>query len=123
MIVRSVINNEDNSSRVWCFCRGYSAYKKEQKAIEQGIKSALLEFKNDCFWALQSGIDWKTRLGFKNQKELLDDDIMEIIENHYGVLNVQDFESAVVERAYTSRCYVYTIFSEDGILLDFSQNI
>lgn len=123
MIVRSIINNEDSSSRAWCFCRGLSAYKKEQSAIEQGIKSAILEFKNDCFWALQNGIDWLTRLGSKNQKKLLDNDIIETIENHYGVLNVQDFESIVIDRTYTSKCYVYTIFTEDGILLEFSQSI
>ena len=123
MLVRSVLNNGDNSSRTWVFCRGLSAYKNEQKAIEQDIKSALLEFKNDCFWALQSGIDWLTRLGSKNQKELLDRDIVEIIENRYGVISVQDFESSVIDRAYTSKCNVYTIFSEDGILLEFSQNI
>jgi len=123
MLVRTVINNEDSSSRTWCFCRGFSAYKSDQKAIEQDIKSALLEFKNDCFWALESGIDWRTRLGSKDQKDSLDSDVINVIENRYGVISVQDFESIVLDRAYTSKCNVYTIFSEEGILLEFSQSI
>lgn len=123
MIVRAIKNNEDNSSREWVFCRGLTAYKTEQKAIEQDVKSALLEFKNDCFWALQSGIDWLTRLGSKNQKELLDNEIIDIIKNRYGVIKVENFESAIVERAYNSTCNIYTIFSEKSLLLEFTQNI
>jgi len=123
MITRAIKNNQDSSGRVWVFCRGYSAYKKEQKSIEQDIKSALLEFKNDCFWALQSGIDWLTRLGAKNQKELLDDDVQEVIQNRFGVISVQDFQSNVIERVYSCQCNVYTIFTQDSYLFTFSTSI
>jgi hypothetical protein len=123
MIVRAISNNQDSSSRDWVFCRGLSAYKTGQKAIEQGIKSDLLEFQDDCFFALQNGIDWLERLGSKNQKDLLDKDIIEIISNRYGVVSVQDFQSIVTDRAYSSTCNVYTIFSEDAFLFEFSQGI
>ena len=123
MITRAIKNNQDSSRRVWVFCRGLSAYKKEQKSIEQDIKSALLEFKNDCFWALQNGIDWLTRLGSKNQKELLDNDIVSTIQNRFGVISVQDFQSNVLERSYSCQCNVYTIFSQDSFLCTFSTSI
>lgn len=123
MITRAIKNNQDSSRRVWVFCRGLSAYKKEQKSIEQDIKSALLEFKYDCFFALQNGIDWKTRLGAKNQKELLDDDIQEVIQNRFGVISVQNFQSNVLDRAYSCQCNVYTIFSQDSFLFTFSTTI
>ena len=123
MITRAIKNNQDSSRRVWVFCRGLSAYKKEQKSIEQDVKSALLEFKNDCFWALQNGIDWLTRLGSKNQKELLDNDIVKTIQNRFGVISVQDFQSSVIERAYSCQCNVYTIFSQDSFLFTFSTSI
>ena len=123
MITRAIKNNQDSSGRVWVFCRDLTAYKKEQKSIEQDVKSALLEFKNDCFFALQSGIDWLTRLGSKNQKELLDDDIVNVIQSRFGVVSVQDFQSAVVERAYSCQCYIYTIFSKDSFLFTFSTSI
>lgn len=123
MLVRAISNNQDSSSREWVFCRGYSAYKNGQKAIEQDIKSALLEFQDDCFFALQNGIDWLTRLGAKNQKELLDTDIVTTIENRYGVLSVQNFYSVVTDRAYSCTASVYTIFSEDAFLFEFTQGI
>ncbi|MBR4973852.1 MAG: hypothetical protein IKY45_05265 [Clostridia bacterium] len=123
MIVRAISNNHESSSREWVFCRGLSAYKTGQKAIEQGIKSDLLEFQDDCFFALQNGIDWLERLGSKNQQELLDKDVINIISNRYGVVSVQDYQSIVTDRAYSSSCNVYTIFSEDAFLFEFSQGI
>ena len=123
MIVRKIKNNQDMSGREWVFCRGLTAYIKEQHAIEQDIKSALLEFKNDCFFALQNGIDWLERLGSRNQKELLDNDVLEIIQNRFGVVSVQDFNSVVTERAYSCSCNVYTIFSEDAFLFEFTQGV
>lgn len=123
MIVRAIKNNQDMSGREWVFCRGYTAYKKEQYAIEQDIKSALLEFENDCFFALQNGIDWIERLGSKNQKELLDNDILETIQNRFGVVSVQDFSSVVTDRAYSCSCNVYTIFSADAFLFEFTQGV
>lgn len=123
MIVRAISNNQESSSREWVFCRGLSAYKTGQKAIEQGIKSDLLEFQDDCFFALQNGIDWLERLGSKNQQELLDKDVINIISNRYGVVSVQDYQSIVTDRAYSSSCNVYTIFSEDAFLFEFSQGI
>lgn len=123
MLVRAISNNQDSSSREWVFCRGLTAYKNSQKAIEQDIKSALLEFKNDCFFALQNGIDWLTRLGATNQKELLDSDIVKTIQNRYGVLSVYDFQSIVTDRSYSCSCNVYTIYSEDAYLFEFTQGI
>ena len=123
MITRAIKNNQDSTRRVWVFCRGLSAYKKEQKSIEQDIKSALLEFKYDCFWALQNGIDWLTRLGSKNQKELLDKDIQEIIQNRFGVVSVQDFFSSVTDRTYACQCNVFTIYTENSYLFTFSNSI
>lgn len=123
MLVRAIKNNEDMAQRAWVFCRGLSAYKKEQTAISQIIKSSLLEFQNDCYFALQNGIDWLTRLGAKNQKELLDGDIQNIIQNCWGVLSVQNFQSSVMERAYSCSCDVYTVFSQDAYTFNFSNSI
>ena len=123
MLVRAIKNNEDMAQRAWVFCRGLSAYKKEQTAISQIIKSSLLEFQNDCYFALQNGIDWLTRLGSKNQKELLDGDIQNIIQNCWGVLSVQNFQSSVMERAYSCSCDVYTVFSQDAYTFNFSNSI
>ena len=123
MLLRSISNDEDMSSRNWVFGRGYSSYKSGQYAVEQDIKSALLEFENDCYFALNSGIDWFTRLGYTGQKELLDDDVMNTILNRTDVLNVENFESNVDYRNYTATCDVYTIYSETPINFTYSRGV
>lgn len=120
MKVRAI--TKDGNSLSWRFGQGLSCYKTEQNAIEQDVYCALLEWKNDCFFDLEAGIDWRTRLGSKNQKELLDVDIVNIIENRYGVLSVTDFVSNVIDRVYTCQCEVFTIFSE-SFTLTFSNEV
>ena len=123
MLVRAISNNQDSSSRTWVFGRGYSAYKGGQSAVAQDIKSALLEFENDCYWALQNGIDWLTRLGFHNQKEALDNDVINTIQSRSGVIAVQNFESQVIDRNYFAQCQVISIYSENPINFSFNQGV
>lgn len=123
MLVRAILNNQDSSSRNWVFGRGYSSYKSGQSAVAQDIKSALLEFENDCYWALQNGIDWLTRLGFHNQKEALDNDVINTIQSRSGVIAVQNFESQVIDRNYFAQCQVISIYSENPINFSFNQGV
>ncbi len=123
MLVRIISNNQDSSSRTWVFGRGYSSYKSGQSAIEQDVKSALLEFENNCYWALQNGIDWLTRLGYHNQKEALDNDIIETIQSRDGVISIENFESQAIDREYFFQCQIYTIYSENPILFNFNQGV
>ena len=120
MIVRSVIKDSDDR-RTWCFGHGYSDYRRENAAISQDVESALLEWKGDAFWALQNGIDWKTRLGKHNQKEPLDQDVFNIIENREGVLKVFDFQSTLQDRHYVAQCSVFTIYSQEPITIMFQK--
>lgn len=123
MLVRAISNNQDSSSRNWVFGRGYSSYKSGQSAVAQDIKSALLEFENDCYWALQNGIDWLTRLGFHNQKEALDNDVINTIQSRSGVIAVQNFESQEIDRSYFAQCQVISIYSENPINFSFNQGV
>lgn len=107
----------------WDFGHGFSSYKNEVNEIAQDIETALYEFKYNCFFDLESGIDWVTRLGKKGQKDLLDTDIQNIIINRYGVLGIDNFESILLGRTYSCSCTVYHIFSEQPFILDFSQGV
>lgn len=122
MIVRK-IKKSDIGLHEWVFGRGQSSYVGQQEAIKQDILTALYCFTDDCFYDLDFGIPWLTRLGYKNQKDLLDEDIQEMIENREGVLRVQDFTSTLIGRAYSCSCKVYTQFSQDFIDLDFSNEV
>lgn len=125
MKVRAVRPKTEGETGIydWVFCRGYTAYKDKQLAIIQDIQTALYEFTNDCYWALDSGIDWLTRLGYHNQKDMLDNDIQEVINNRLGVLSVSNFQSNVNGRAYSCSCDVYTIYSTQSYQLNFSTEI
>lgn len=107
----------------WDFGHGFSSYKKNQSEVKQDVETALYEFKYDCFFALQNGIDWITRMGKTNQKQLLDNDIQTLIQNRYGVLGVTEFNSNIIDRTYHFQCNIYTIYSESPYLLEFSQGV
>lgn len=110
MLVRSIRKDENGYSE-WQFGHSISDYVDKQKQINQDIYTSLYEFKYDAFWALQNGIDWKTRLGYHNQKELLDEDVQNVIENIDGVLSLENFVSEQINRNYSCQCKIYTIYT------------
>lgn len=119
MLVRSIKKDNENFSE-WQFGHSFADYKTKQNQIVQDIYTALYEWKYDCFFALENGIDWYTRLGNKNQKNLLDEDIITTIQNRIGVLNVFDFTSNLINRHYTCSCKVFTEYSNDELNIEFS---
>ena len=119
MIVRA-INEDSEGHSEWQFGHSLGDYRKDQAQIFQDIYTALHEWKYNCFFALENGIDWYTRLGFKNQKELLDTDIQNTIKNRIGVLGILNFQSSINGRHYTCSCDIYTEFSDKEYNFQFS---
>ena len=119
MLVRA-IRRDNNGFEEWCFGHSFGDYKSEQSQIAQDIYTALYEWKYDCFFALENGIDWHTRMGKKSQKELLDDDVLNTIRNRQGVLSVYDFNSTLNDRNYTCTCNVFTEYSDAPFTVDFT---
>lgn len=118
-LVRAIQKDTEGYSE-WLFGHSIADYKSGVNQIIQDIYTALYEWKYDCFFALENGIDWYTRLGFKNQKELLDQDIVAIIRNRQGVLNISNFNSNLENRHYYSSCDVFTDYSVEPIAIEFS---
>ena len=110
MLIRNVSKNWD-----WQFGNGKTDYVRNEYAVILDIKMRLKEWYGDCFFALQKGIPWQERLGSFNQKELLDKDILNTIQNTEGVLNVFDFISSTDGRHYHAQCNVYTRYSTKAI--------
>lgn len=119
MLVRA-IKKDSNGCSEWQFGHSYGDYKNDLSQIAQDIYTALYEWKYDCFFALENGIDWNTRMGKKGQKEFLDDDVVKTIQNRQGVISVVDFNSILNDRDYTATCTVFTEFSAEPLLIDFS---
>lgn len=112
MLIRNVSKNWD-----WCFGNSKTDYVRNEYAVILDIQMRLKEWYGDCFFALQNGILWQERLGNFNQKELLDRDILDTIQNTEGVLNVLDFTSSTDSRRYRAQCNVYTQYSTNTIPL------
>lgn len=119
MQVRKIRKNSEGASE-WCFGHSAADYVSGQYQIAQDIYTALYEWKYDCFFALENGIDWNTRLGKTNQKELLDADIKRTIENRIGVISVLNFTSTLIDRHYSCNCGVFTEFTNEPITIEFS---
>ena len=54
------INND------FTFGRGKGNYKKDSLAVAQNIQTNLALFKNECFFDMDSGVDWYNLLGYKD---------------------------------------------------------
>lgn len=113
MRIRNVDANWD-----WTFGQSQTNYVKDEYAIILDIQMKIKEWYGDCFFALQNGIPWRTRLGQHNQKELLDRDLTNAIQSVDGVLNIQDFTSSMEGRRYRAQCGVYTRYSIEPTQVD-----
>lgn len=96
----------------WTFGRGKNDFLREQDAIGLNIKTRIMSWLNDCFFAMNEGIDWATRIGSKNQKDLLDADLKRVILSSENVTGLLSFESSVLNRKYTADFSVETVFSK-----------
>ena len=114
------IRKDSNGCSEWCFGHSYGDYKSGVNQVAQDIYTALNEWKYDCFFALENGIDWYTRMGKTNQKQLLDDDVLNKIKSREGVLSVYDFNSTLNDRNYVFTCSVFTSYSTEPLTIDFT---
>jgi hypothetical protein len=122
MIIRAIRRNEDGQEE-FCFGHGFTDYKKELAYVRQDIETALYEFKNDCFFDLEAGIDWKARLGYYGQKEYLDEEIQQIVSNRIGVISIVNFDSNIIDRVYICTIEVLTAYSDETLKIEFNQTI
>ena len=114
MRVRNIDKKND-----WKWGHSNSDYVREAYAVALDIKLKIQEWYQDCFFAEQNGIDWKTRLGSHNQKELLDEDIQRIASSVEGVISVFAFNSFVNSRRYRCSFQVYQSYSTDVLPINF----
>lgn len=118
MRIRNVDNNWD-----WQFGHSKLDYSRNLNAVSFDIQMRLKEFWQDCFFNLEQGIDWLTRLGSHNQKQLLDQDILDTAQSVEGVLNIFNFTSQVIGRRYTCQFDVYTSYSTETTTINFESEV
>lgn len=119
MLVRAIRRDSEGCSE-WCFGHSLSDYRSKQYQIAQDIYTALHEWKYNCFFAMENGIDWYTRMGKRGQKQQLDEDIISTTQKRQGVISVVNFTSSLSDRHYACNFGVFTEFTEEPITIEFA---
>lgn len=104
--VRAIDSDND-----WTFGKGLNNYKSANDAIAQNIKTRLQEWKGNCFFSDNAGIDWSNRLE-KNQVELLKQDTKNIILQTDGVVALTQISFSFENRSFSVTYIVQTIYSQ-----------
>lgn len=112
MIFRALDVNHD-----WTFGKGVNDYTRLNQAIGLNIKTRILSWLGDCFFAQQEGIDWVNRLGSKRQRGLLEADLRRIILQTPDVRGITIFDIIYDEtgRRFSASYSVITIYSQEYI--------
>ena len=106
-MIRALDKNHD-----WMFGQGLQSYKFKSDEIEQNIKSRILSWKNDCFFALSEGVNWNQYFNSGN-KLLLDQDIKRVIIQTNGVSQLLDFQTEIKNRVYIGSYTYQDIYSRN----------
>lgn len=105
MIIRNSTDSGD-----FTFGKGASDYLKNGRAIAHNIKTRLLSWKGDCFFALAEGVDYNNLLDI-GTKNLLDSDIKRIILQSEGVIKINSYSSTLdIDRGYSGEATYTDIF-------------
>lgn len=96
----------------WTFGKGNSNYASDELAVEQNLRTRLLSWLGDCFFALADGVDWRGRLDVGQQNALLEE-IRSIILKTEGVVGVTRLEGIYDPRTrhFKLTYDIQTIFS------------
>lgn len=106
MIFRNLDSDGD-----WTMGKGLNNYVRLDEAIGLNIKTRIQSWLNDCFFAMDAGIDWANRLGSKDQRGLLEADLRRIILQSEGVTGILAFDTILNGRNFTAN---YTITTENS---------
>lgn len=107
MIFRLLDKNGD-----WSFGKGNEDYARRDQAIMLNIKTRLYSWLNDCFFDMKAGVDWANRLGSKNQRVLLEDDLRRIILSSEGVAGIIKINTELNGRNFVGNYNITTVFSK-----------
>lgn len=111
MIFRQLTSTGD-----WTFGQGVAGYAVQQAAIELNVRTRLLSWLGDCFFALRDGVDWHSRLD-KGQQAALQSELKSTILQSFGVTGVNTVFIAfdTVSRKFRITYDIQTIYSPSFI--------
>lgn len=102
MSFRNLDSNGD-----WVFGLGRYSYVNENQEILLNIKTRILSFLGDCFFAPQDGIDWWHLLDYNKQAEM-ENAVMSTIAETEGVESVNEVDSIINSNRQITLSYSIT---------------
>lgn len=107
MIFRQIDANGD-----WEFGKGVNDYARNEDAINLNIRTRILSWVGDCFFALSDGIDWRNRLDVGQQAALVEE-IKSNLLQAFGVIEINGVQSQFDGQTRTARLLydIRTIYS------------
>lgn len=103
-----------NAQGDWLFGQGVSGYATQEQAIELNIKTRLLSWTGDCFFAQNDFVDWLQRLD-KGQSTNLTNELKYVILQSFGVVSVTSITGTLNDqtRAYECLASIQTIYGSN----------
>lgn len=106
MIFRALDSNGD-----WTFGKGISGFLTGKDALIENLRTITKEWKGECFFALQDGIDWNNYMDI-GTKTLLDADLQRNWLKAFGVIRIDSYTSELnsITRNLTVTASLFTIY-------------
>jgi hypothetical protein len=107
MSFRNLTANND-----WVFGTGKNSYVQENQEIALNIKTRVMSFLGDCYFATDEGIDWFNLLDYRYQ-DRLENSVQEVIKNTPGVTAINSIDVLTgANRKITIQYDIQTIYSQ-----------
>lgn len=95
----------------WVFGSGTSDYVTGNQEIGLNLKTRILSFLGDCFFAANEGIDWFNLLDYRYQ-DRLELAVQEVVKNTPGVTAINSIDFLLgANRKLTIAYNIQTVFS------------
>ena len=95
------------------FGRGLQSYKSDLDALKQSVQTRLMQWKNNCFFAMDEGVDYANELDI-GTKGALDLDIKRVILQTADVLRIDNYSSTLDtdSRALSISCEIQSKYGD-----------
>ena len=95
----------------WTFGIGRNNYVSENQEIALNLKTRIMSFLGDCFFATNEGIDWWNLLDYKYQNRL-ENAVQEVVKDTPGVTAINSIDVLVgANRKICIQYDIQTIYS------------
>ena len=96
----------------WVFC-GKQAYITRTDEVVQNIQTRLKQWKYNCFFALNDGIDWAYYGGSKDTEQDIADEVQAMVIKTDGVYKINDISVSKNDRTLNININIDTIYTKN----------